>query len=219
MESEVIVVKRKILGVLMRAARERTRRTIGEVAQCLGVTPARVRQYEAAARAITLPELEALSLFLQTPLSFFLDGKAEIVAEKTISLNADESHARRAAIGAKLKQLREVEGKSKDDCAQAIGCTAAMYNRYERGAADIPVADLDTLARWLGVNLFYFVADKTTADESSSVLELEKLSRLPRDVRAFVLDAGNLPYVRMAMKFTEMPADRLKELGEILTRV
>jgi hypothetical protein len=38
-------------------------------------------------------------------------------------------------------------------------------------------------------------------------------------VRAFVLDAGNLPYVRMAMKFTEMPADRLKELGEILTRV
>ena len=48
------------------------------------------------------------------------------------------------------------------------------------------------------------------------VLDLEKLARLPKDVSAFILETGNLPYLRMAMKFADLPTDRLKELGEIL---
>ena len=108
MESEAIVVRRKIIGILMRAARERMRRTVNEVAESLSVTTARVRQYESGARQVTLPELEMLSLYLQTPLSFFLNGESDLTTETTHVLNADVSKLRRAMIAAKLKQVREV---------------------------------------------------------------------------------------------------------------
>lgn len=214
MEPQPAVLQRKIVGVLIRAARERARRTVAQVAQCLGVTSARVRAYEQGTRELSLPELERLALYLQTPLSFFLSG--EITLEEPLAQppSATEMRARRALIGAKLKQARLAAGKSKQECAQAIGKTASMISRYERGAADIPLSELDVLARALKVNLYYFVEREDAL--ASDVLDLERLARLPRDVRAFALDPSNLPYLRMAMKLRDLPSDRLKELGEIM---
>lgn len=215
MGTEPVVLQRKIIGVLMRAARERTHRTLGEVAQRLGVTPARIRQYERGNREISLPELEILALYLQTPLSFFLDKAAVIEEDKPEPPSQAEMRSRRALIGTKLKQARLAEGKSKEECAQAIGRKAATIGRYERGLTDIPITELDALAQFLRVNLYYFV-ERKPHEAATGVLDLEMLAKLPKEVRAFVLDAGNLPYLRTAMKFADLPTDRLKELGEIL---
>ena len=76
MQSNAVVLQRKINGVLIRAAREKARRTIKEVALRLGITPARVQQYERGIREMTLPELEQLALFLQMPISFFVNGES-----------------------------------------------------------------------------------------------------------------------------------------------
>ncbi len=216
MEPETIILQRRIIGVLMRAAREKAHCTISEVAQRLGVTPARVRQYERGARDISLPELELLSLYLKAPLSFFLSKQSQVEAQTPQPPSAEEMRTRRAMIGAKLKQARLADGKTKEECASAIGRKVATIGRYERGLADIPITELDTLAHSLHVNLYYFVERKSMDSESGDVLDLEKLARLPKDVRAFALDSGNLPYLRMAMKFADLPTDRLKELGEIL---
>jgi len=215
-ESETIVLQRKIIGVLIRAAREKARRTVNAVAQRLGVTPARLRQYERGSREVSLPELEILSLYLQTPLSFFLSEESQVPEEDIKPPSPAEMRARRALIGAKLKQARLAEGKSKAECAQIVGRSAAMIGRYERGATDISITELDALARALRVNLYYFVERQSADADAGSVLDLEKLARLPKDVRAFVLDSVNLPYLRMAAKFADLPSNRLKELGEIL---
>jgi hypothetical protein len=71
------------------------------------------------------------------------------------------------------------------------------------------------LARFLNVNLYYFIERKDSED-SAALLDLEKLARMPQEVRAFAFDAGNLPYLRMAMKFRDLPTDQLQEFGEIL---
>ncbi|HEX7593286.1 MAG TPA: helix-turn-helix transcriptional regulator, partial [Anaerolineae bacterium] len=132
MKSDALVLQLKIIGVLIRAARERAHRTIDEVARRLGVTPARVRQYERGAREISLPELEHLALFLQMPLSFFFNGgESTIEREVPRSPSAAETRARRAALGVKLKQARLAAGKTRDDCAQSIGRKAATIGRYE----------------------------------------------------------------------------------------
>jgi transcriptional regulator with XRE-family HTH domain len=214
-ESDAIVLQRKIIGVLIRAAREKARRTIKEVALRLGVTAARVRQYERGAREISLPELEHLALYFQMPLSFFVKAETSIEVAKPQPPNLAEARARRAALGAKLKQARLAAGKSKEECAQAIGRKAGTIGRYERGASEIPITELERLAQFLQVNLFYFIAVQTD-DDASGLMDLEKLARLPKEVRAFVLDPDNLPYMRMAMKFGDLPSDRLQELGEIL---
>ena len=215
MKSDALVLQRKIIGVLIRAAREKAHRTVKEVAQRLGVTEARVRQYERGSREISLPELEHLALFFQTPLSFFMDADSPIEVSAPQPPSAEQVRARRAALGVKVKQARLATGKTKEECAQAIGRKAATIGRYERGASDIPITELDRLARFLQVNLYYFVQDKLNED-ASGLLDLEKLARLPKEVRAFVLNPDNMPYVRMAIKFSDLPTDRLKELGEIL---
>lgn len=215
MEPQTSVLQRKIVGVLIRAAREKARRTTTQVAQRLGVTPARVRAFERGAREITLPELELLALYLQTPLSFFISGETAIEEEIPQPPTAEEMRTRRALIGAKLKQARLAAGKSKEECAQVIGRKPATIARYERGATDLPLSELDTLARFLNVNLYYFIESKDDA-VAANLLDLEKLARMPKDVRAFALDAGNLPYLRIAMKFRDLPTDKLQELGEIM---
>jgi transcriptional regulator with XRE-family HTH domain len=214
-KSDAVVLQRKIIGVLIRAAREKSRRTIKEAAQRLGVTPARFRQYEWGSREISLPELEQLALFFQMPLSFFMNAESSVEIPEPRAPSQEEMRARRAALGVKLKQARLAAGKSKEECAQIIDRTPATIGRYERGTSDVPITELERLAEFLQVNLYYFVQDKLNED-ASGLLDLEKLSRLPKEVRAFVLDPDHMPYVRMAMKFSDLPTNRLKELGEIL---
>ncbi len=216
MEETAKLLQRKIIGVLIRAAREKARRTPKEVARRLGVTPARVRQWEGGAREVTLPELETLARFLNTPLSFFLEGDSMVAEIIPPPPALEQVRARLAAIGEKLKQARLAAGKSREDCAAVIDRKPSTISRYERGASDIPVTELDRLAQFLGVNLFYFLEPARGADDGSDLLDLEKLAHVPREVRAFVLDAANLPYLRMAVKFSDLPVDKLKELGEIL---
>ena len=215
MQPNAVILQRKINGVLIRAAREKARRTIREVAVRLGVTPARVQQYERGLREISLPELEQLALFLEMPISFFVNGDSSVESTAPRPPNPAQTRARRAALGVKLKQARLAAGKSKEDCALAIGRKAATITRYERGASEIPITELEQFAQFLNVNLFYFIQDPSNA-EAGGLMDLEKISRLPAEVRAFVLDPDNLPYMRMAMKFRDLPTDRLKELGEIL---
>ena len=215
MDSEAQSVRRKIIGVLIRAAREKSHRTTAQVAHRLGVTPARVRQYESGAREISLPELELLALYLEIPLSFFLNEESRIEEEATFPPTQEEIRARKGALGIRIKQARLAAGKSKEECAEVIECKPGTIGRYERGLGDIPITSLERLADFLNVNLFYFIEEARSRD-SSGVLDLEKLARLPKEVRGFVLDSANLPYLRMAVKFSDLPTDKLKELGEIL---
>jgi len=130
MEPQPVVLQRKIVGVLIRAAREKARRTVSELAQRLGVTPARIRAYERGARELSLPELELIALYLQTPLSFFVSGEMTLEEKPPRPPSPTEIRTRRALIGAKLKQARLAAGKSKEECAQAIARKPATLGRY-----------------------------------------------------------------------------------------
>jgi transcriptional regulator with XRE-family HTH domain len=204
-----------MVGVRLRAARLKIHKTIKEVAARLGVSPARMKQYELGTREITLPELEELALYFQVPISHFLASDTVLTEELPPAPSKEELAERRAFIGARLKQARLAAGKSKEDCAALVEQKPARITRYERGRADVPITELERLAEFLGVNIFYFLASTPRVGEGN-VLDLEYLARLPKDLRAFVFDPASLPYLRMAAKFRDLPADKLKELGELL---
>jgi transcriptional regulator with XRE-family HTH domain len=216
MEPETSNLQLKVLGVLIRMAREKSRRTIPDVATRIGVTPARIRQYERGDREITMPELERLALFLQVPLSFFLSGRVGSQENKVQPPTEAEIRAHRAMIGAKLKQARLSAGMAKEQLAQAMSVRAATIVRYERGLKDIPITELERLAQVLHVTLMYFIEDRSANKETAALLDLEKLSQMPPDLREFVLDPSNTPFLRMALKFRELPRNKLKELGEVM---
>jgi transcriptional regulator with XRE-family HTH domain len=164
-------------------------------------------------REVSLPELETLALYLRVPLSYFLNPESNIQEELAPPQHPDKMKSMRALISERLKQARAAAGKSREECAQAAQIKPSTLSRYERGLADVPITELDRMAKFIGVDLFYFLQNESGA--GSDLLDLEKLARLPADIRAFVLTTENVPYLRLAQKFRDIPAEKLNELGEV----
>jgi transcriptional regulator with XRE-family HTH domain len=70
---EIMIIRRKIIGVLLRQARLDAGKTQRQCAEALSCSAERISQYERGQRDIPLPELEALADFFEVPITHFLD--------------------------------------------------------------------------------------------------------------------------------------------------
>ena len=52
----------------------------------------------------------------------------------------------------KLRELREQKGVTQKEVANAIGCTATVYSRYERGEREPDISTLCSLADYFEVS-------------------------------------------------------------------
>jgi transcriptional regulator with XRE-family HTH domain len=79
----------------------------------------------------------------------------------------EELAARRHILGALMQGARVKLGKSKQDCAQAMGVSVGMYTSYEEGRRDITLPELELLAYFLKVpvRLFFERTERLLADE------------------------------------------------------
>ena len=59
----------------------------------------------------------------------------------------------RKDIASRLKDLREIEGKTAEEIAQALGVSPAEYRAFEAGQADIPASALHDAANLLKIDL------------------------------------------------------------------
>jgi transcriptional regulator with XRE-family HTH domain len=79
----------------------------------------------------------------------------------------DEIAARRQMLGALMQGVRAKQGKTKQECAQAMDVTAAMYTAYEEGRRDVTLPELELLAYYfkVPVRLFFERPDRLLADD------------------------------------------------------
>ncbi len=79
----------------------------------------------------------------------------------------EEVAARRQLLGGIMQGARAKLGKSKQECAQAIGVTAGTYAAYEEGRRDITLPELELLAYYLKVpvRLFFERAERLLAND------------------------------------------------------
>jgi transcriptional regulator with XRE-family HTH domain len=73
---EILTIRRKIIGVLLRQARLDAGKSQKQCAEALSCSAGRISQYERGQRDVPLPELEALADFLEVPIAHFLDEQA-----------------------------------------------------------------------------------------------------------------------------------------------
>ncbi|WP_448592116.1 helix-turn-helix domain-containing protein [Thermoflexus hugenholtzii] len=221
-EQERLTLRRKIVGIALRQARERAGRTVQACAALLGISPARYRAYEAGRQDPTLPELEVLAWFFQTPLSALLEPDQQNASpEEEMAEAAPEFIAlRHRVIGLILRQAREAAGKSLREVATALGCTPQRLRAYESGARPIPLVELERLAAHLGLSLADLRDTESPIGQAAILLDqIEGFRALPPEVRAFVTAPVHLPYLRLAMRLSELPADRLRHIAEDLLEI
>lgn len=99
-------LRQKLIGVQLRQARQKAKKTQKDCAQMLKVSTRSISEYEYGRRDIPLVELEALAEYLETPIETLLDFATE--HEKRSSENEGTTPAESEA-AAQMMPLKEVE--------------------------------------------------------------------------------------------------------------
>jgi transcriptional regulator with XRE-family HTH domain len=209
-------IRRKIIGVLLRHARQRANLTLKDVGDKIGVSPGVVADYEYGRRDLSLAELEILAHLYRVPLAYFWDEDIPVdAADRDLPVEAVIG-LRRRIIAVLLQQARLESGRDQADLARVLDCPPSRVAAYEKAESDIPLLELETLAHYLGVPMSYFFDQgiNPTGETLPDMEELKQLAQLPADVRSFILGPGNILYLRVAMQLGALPASALRRLGE-----
>lgn len=213
---EEAAIRRKIVGVLLRHARQRANLTLKDVADKIGVSSGVIADYEYGRRDLSLAELEILAHLYHVPPAYFWseDIPAES-ADRDLPVEAVMG-LRRRIIAVLLQQARLETGRDQEDLARVLDCPPTRVTAYEQAESDIPLSELEALAHYLGVPMSYFFDQgiNPTGEPLPDMEELKQLAQLPADVRRFILGPGNILYLRVAMQLGALPASVLRRLGE-----
>jgi len=152
-EPDKQVIRQKIVGTLVKHVREMAGRSQRELATSLHVSTYRFRQYEHGERDLLLPQLETVAELCGVPLGFFFDDQSPLAGHKIEVLNTDKPRLERKVVGALIRQARLGADKTQKVCAERLGISPRRLAQYEYGEAEIPSAELETLAGFLGVEV------------------------------------------------------------------
>ncbi len=219
---EVVELRNRILGVLIRGVRERTRLSREECASVLGISEDQFAKYEDGASPISLPELELLARYFEVPLQVFRDAD-------TLEQDNDDNQLpdaelflplRHRIIGARLRQIRLESGRTEQGLADVLERPESVITDYEYGLEPIPLAELELLARALAVPLDAFMDRESEVGIWHQLREqFEQFAELPPEIREFVLRPINRSYLELAMKLADMPAGALRQIAEGLLEI
>jgi transcriptional regulator with XRE-family HTH domain len=209
-------LRNKMLGVLLKDAREATHRKTREAAESIGMTSSVLSALESGRRAITLPELEALAYAYNVPIRHFLYSAQFLTEEKREPIDLNRLVTiRQKMIAMKLRQLRAERNLRLGELAKKTGVTGRRVKAYENGLRPIPLSDLESLSSALGVEADSFLEFQGPVGEWELNRESDdQFQKLPSDIRRFAAQPVHEPFLRLAMKMSELPVGRLRDIAE-----
>jgi transcriptional regulator with XRE-family HTH domain len=217
--SELNAERAKMLGELVQKAREHFGRTKKECAAVLSLKPAEYSAIETGEYPISLPQLEAIALYLNIPMGYFwgsepLKTEAEIDFANLIAL-------RHRVIGVLLSQQRLRKRESLADVAEALEIEEDVLKSYEMGQEPIPYLHLEQICRHLDVSISYFLDDlhgPLGRHEARQKLERQFI-RMSPEMQAFLINPVNVSYLDTAKKLSEMDVEQLRQVAESLLEI
>jgi transcriptional regulator with XRE-family HTH domain len=211
----------KMLGVRLQEAREACGKTRRQCAVAMGITPARLRAYETGNRPLSLPELEVLAYLIDQPIGALLGTRGTEAAPRPESADFIKLIGlRQRMVGTRLAELRKKIGRSRDDLAATSGLGSSRLAGYETGRQPVPIPVLEDLAIALGTTLqSFFIASGPVGERVSLLDSFDQFGRMAPDVRDFVTQPVNEPYLRLAMRMSQLSAERLRNIAEGLLEI
>lgn len=218
--AEVRALRERMLGVLIRDAREDSGFTAEDMAAYLGVAKDDYLAWEYGYGTPSLPLLEVLAYFLKIPVSHFWGTHTLQQAQLERQIDIDEYITLRTRmIGVMVRARRELLGIAVGDFAKQIDIPLEHLQAFETGVYQIPMAMLQSMANALDVSLSYFLDESGRVAEFFEMQEMMKqLNRTPEDVRDFIAVPSNEAYIRLAMSLAELPTDTQRQLAESLLK-
>lgn len=216
------ILRQKMIGVKIQHARIRAGVGIKEAAKALGVSVDFVSEVEYGRRDPSLPQLEVMAILYKVPVVYFWsEAPIEEIDWNFPTLEA--MALRRRIIGVLLRQARAEAGRSHEDLAQRLDVSTDYIVDYEYGRREIPLHQLETLAADLKVSLDYFldqgISPAKANGHATDLDQIAQFSKLPPDVREFLLNPANLLYLNIAIRLSNLSAETLRGLAEGLLEV
>ncbi len=220
--SSAMNIRTKIIGALIRDARIKAGKSIPECAEALGIQAQLIEQYELGEKAISLPELEALSYYLGVSLDRFWEKEgfsSQPDPEKT-SNSSTLIKIRQRMIGALLKQARLESGLSPEDLASRVGLELGQLEAYELGLEQVPLPALEALSSALNRSIREFQDQKGPIGVwNAKQRAIRDFQSLPIEIQTFISKPVNRPYLELAVRLSEMSVDRLRAVAEGLLEI
>lgn len=214
-DKQMLSLRSKILGALMRKARTAAGRSLSEMSGLIGATSGSLSSMERGTRAASLPELELFAYSLDVPLPQFLSGEEAPVKPKD-ELNPKLIIAlRQRMIGALLKTQRTEAGLTMRELAEMSGLPSRRISSYEQGERPIPLPELEAIAGSLGRQVEdYLDTEGTVGEWYARQQSFEAFLELPVELREFLSEPTNQPYLDLARNLSEVSIDKLRALGQ-----
>jgi len=213
--AEAYRLRAKMMGVLLRDARVSAARTIDDCARLLRVNPEQIESWEFGDESPSLPQLELLAYYLDVPVSHFWGMQtAKISRAGSEEIQPEYISLRNRMVGALLRQAREELGLPFQRVSEKTGIDVATLEAYELGDILLPMPILLTLADIYKKPVPYFLETSGQIGELLMMREAWKhFMQLPEDVRAFAANPLNVGFIHIAVLLSQMPADRLRQVG------
>jgi transcriptional regulator with XRE-family HTH domain len=215
------IIRAKKLGVLIRDARVKSGKSLEECAQAIGISIEDLSAMEFGERPPTLPELEILAYFLETPLENFWGSQVLILDESDKVVEPDAiKQLRQSVIGDLIHKGRIQTDLSIDDLAQKSGIPPVSLQSYEKGDLPIPLPELETLAQVLNSSIADFEDQQAPVGSwFTEQRNMREFLDLPQELKEFVSKPINRPYIELAVRLSELKVEKLRALAEGLLEI
>lgn len=221
MVDKKLTFRDRIIGVLLRDARQRAGRTKAECADALLVSSETIEAFEEGRTPISLPELEVLSYFLDTPIHRFWEREPKLESEGDDRDFQTLLSLRHRIVGVLLRQARLEADVTQEELAEVLDHPPSRVSEYEHGTKPIPVSELELLASHLKLPFEHFVdgAGGVVGDWHRQQALDRSFHELPEEVQKFVAKPVNIKYLEVAMRLSQMPASKLRAIAEGLLEI
>jgi transcriptional regulator with XRE-family HTH domain len=211
-------LRARMLGVLLQDARLNAERSLRECGELLRVQPEVIEAWEYGDDVPSLPQLELLAYYFGVPLSHFWGNDTlEARYGRHTDIQAAYLSLRDRMIGALLSQARQEAGLSIEEVAAAAHVSAERLTACEMGEQPLPMHELNVVAGVVKKNISYFLeSGGHIGGALARQEEWQRFSSLPEEMRVFVANPRNLGYLEIALMFSQMPTERLRQIGESL---
>lgn len=215
-------IRSRKLGLLILDARIAARRTPQDCAQAMAIPLELFLEYEKGTQSPSLPEIENLAFYLNTPLEHFWGKESLSARQKPENIDQKEQlrKIRNRLIGLGIRMERERVRRSLSDLAQITSIPEEIIQQFESGELPVPVPQLEAITHALDMNLEKFFDQKGPVGKwRFELAESDLFFKLSAEQRAFLTAPVNLPYLTLAIRLSNLSAEKLRQIAEAILEI